>query len=64
MEKQETFVNQDGIEVKKTGRIASKPGIGNKTITMVEIEPVHEYDGIWKKWALPVSLFHIQEKEK
>lgn len=56
----ETFVSQDGIEVKKTGRIATKPGVGRKVLTMVEIEPVNEYDGLWKKWVLPTSLFHIQ----
>lgn len=60
---EETFVSADGVEVKKTGRTASKPGIGAKTLVMVEIQPVHEYDGLWKKWVLPTSLFHIQKGE-
>lgn len=57
----ETFVSPDGVEVKKTGREASKPSIGGKTLSMVEIQPVNDYDGSWKKWVIPTSLFHIKK---
>ena len=58
----ETYVTQDGIEVRKTGRKAKKAGL-NKTIEMVEITPANEYDGSWKKWVLPVTLFEIQPED-
>jgi hypothetical protein len=60
----ETFVHGD-IEVKKTGRTASKPMPGGKQFLVVEITPVSEYDGTWKKWVRPDVLFHINPvKEK
>lgn len=60
----ETFVSPDGVEVKKTGRTAVKKGMNNKDLTMVEIEPVHVYDGTWKKWVMPNTLFVIINEEK
>lgn len=55
---EETFVHGE-IEVKKTGRTASKPAPGGKMMTLAEITPVNEYDGLWKKWVNPQSLFTI-----
>lgn len=55
---EERFV-YDGIEVRKTGRTASKPSIGGKRQTLVEIEPVYDYDGLWKKWVHENALFEI-----
>lgn len=48
-------------EVRKTGRIATKPLVGGKTLTQVEITPVSSYSGDWKKWVNPASLLEIQE---
>ena len=51
-------------EVKKTGRTASKAMPGGKQMVLVEVTPVHEYDGAWKKWVRPDTLFHINPEEK
>ena len=58
----ETFVHGD-IEVKRTGRVAQKM-VGKVTgntppVELVEITPVNEYDGTWKKWVNPGSLFRV-----
>jgi hypothetical protein len=61
-EEQETYVLGD-IEVKKTGRTATKQmGFGPPAI-LVEVTPVDENDGNWKKWVAPGALFTI-DKEK
>ena len=54
----ETFVHGE-TEVKKTGRSATRPLPGGKTMTLVEVEPLHDYDGTWKKFVNPVSLLTI-----
>jgi len=54
----ETFVYDD-IEVKKTGRTASKPVPGGKFVTLCEITPNDPDVGTWKKWVNPSSLFII-----
>jgi hypothetical protein len=56
-----TFVFGD-IEVKKTGRQAEKPAPGGKKMIVVEVTPVNDYDGTWKKWVRPDTLFHITEE--
>lgn len=58
---EKTYV-QGEIEVKLTGRRAEKPGPGNRMIVLVEITPVNDYDGTWKKWANPQALFEIVEQ--
>lgn len=63
MTQEETFVLGD-IEVKKTGRTASKPLPGNKTFVVVEITPASDFDGTWKKWVRPDTLFHIDKEPK
>ena len=58
----ETFVFE-GVEVRKTGRIASreiKTLKSSKTITIVEITPVSEHDG-WKKWVNPSELYRVEQ---
>lgn len=60
--KDETFVLGD-TEVKKTGRKASKPGPGGRSAELVEVTPVNDYDGSWKKWVNPNTLFHIINSE-
>ena len=60
---EQTYV-QGEIEVRLTGRKAAKPGPAGRSIELVEITPVNEYDGTWKKWANPQALFAIvQPKE-
>lgn len=54
----ETFVHGE-IEVKKTGRKATKPLVGGKTMELVEIIPLNEYDGTWKKFVNPNTLLTI-----
>jgi hypothetical protein len=55
----DTFVHGE-IEVRKTGREAQKdmPG-GKQKMILVEITPANEYDGSWKKWVNPQTLFAI-----
>ncbi len=60
---EETYVLGD-VEVKKTGRQAQKPGPGGRTATLVEVTPVNDYDGSWKKWVNPASLFNIVSPSK
>jgi hypothetical protein len=60
---QTTYVHGE-TEVKLTGRQAAKPGAGGKTITLFEITPVHDYDGSWKKWVNPQTLFKVLPSEE
>jgi hypothetical protein len=62
-EKEKTYVSGD-LEVRKTGRFATKALPGGKTLRLVEITPVSEYDGTWKKFVQENSLFEIQEEAK
>jgi len=58
----ETFVFE-GVEVRKTGRVASreiKTLKSSKTVTIVEITPVGEQDG-WKKWVNPSELYRVEQ---
>lgn len=60
---EQTYVHGE-TEVKKTGRIATKPTVGGKTMELVEITPVSSYDGDWKKFVQPNSLLTIVEAPK
>jgi hypothetical protein len=55
---EQTYVHGE-TEVKKTGRVATKPMMGNRVLEMVEITPVNDYDGNWKKFVNPTSLLTI-----
>ena len=52
----------DGVEVRKTGRVAEKqvqlPGGRGRVLQLIEITPVEDEDG-WKKWVAPEALFEI-----
>lgn len=52
------FVLQD-IEVRLTGRTASKKGVGTKINELVEVTPSDEDNGSWKKWVPLNTLFQI-----
>jgi len=55
----------ENIEVKKTGRTASRTiGTSTKIQVVVEITPTDEDDGTWKKWVNPDQLFVNRETEK
>lgn len=56
---QATYVHGE-TEVKKTGREAKRPVPGNKFQVLVEITPVNDYDGTWKKWVNPATLFEVE----
>lgn len=61
---EETFVLGE-VEVKKTGRTAERPArIGGAGVTLVEVTPVNDYDGSWKKWVNPTTLFKINQESK
>lgn len=54
-----TFVHE-GTEVKKTGRIATKPPVNHRhnPIQLVEIAPIDQ-SYTWTKWVRPEDLFII-----
>lgn len=54
------FVLQD-TEVKLTGRKAIRKGPGGKQQELVEVTPVDEDSGTWKKWVPYATLFKIEE---
>lgn len=54
-----TYVLND-IEVKKTGRIATREAMGRKQ-ELIEVTPASEQDGTWKKWVPLSTLFEIKE---
>ena len=58
---EQTYVHGE-TEVKKTGRKATKPTLGGKTLELVEITPVNSYDGDWKKFVNPNSLLTITDE--
>jgi hypothetical protein len=56
----------DGIEVRKTGRTASKesPTLrGKRFVTLIEITPVGDDVG-WKKWVDENSLYVVEENKE
>lgn len=57
---EQTYVFEN-VEVRKTGRTASKPALGKGDLTLVEITPVSDFDGSWKRWVIPTSLFNIKQ---
>ncbi len=56
-----SFVHGE-TEVKKTGRKATKPMVGNKILELVEITPINEFDGTWKKFVNPNTLLTIVDE--
>lgn len=58
----ETFVHGE-TEVKMTGRKATRPLVGGKTMELVEITPLSDFDGTWKKFVNPNTLLTIVESK-
>lgn len=48
-------------EVKLTGRYATKSLPGGKLLTVVEVTPLDDNVGTWKKFIQPTSLLEIFE---
>lgn len=59
---QQTFVLGE-TEVKKTGRRAERSLPGNKKMILVEVTPVNDYDGTWKKFVNESTLLTILEED-
>ncbi len=55
---EQTFVHADA-EVRKTGRTAERQLPGGRTMVLVEVTPVDEAQGTWKKFVNPQALFSI-----
>lgn len=59
MSVEKTYVLGD-VEVKLTGRSASKPLPSGKKDFVFEVTPVDERVGVWKKWVRMQELFIIE----
>lgn len=55
----ETFVYEN-IEVRKTGRRAERPLKSGKVDVVIEITPMDQVAGTWKKWVNEDALFRVQ----
>lgn len=55
-----TYVH-DMIEVVKTGRTALNTTKSGQKVEIVEITPIHSYNGTWKKWVSETTLFKVQQ---
>lgn len=55
---EKTYVYSN-VEVKMTGRNATKELKSGKTDALVEVTPVNSIDGLWKKWVRVAELFEV-----
>jgi hypothetical protein len=53
----------DNIEVKKTGRTAQRTLPSKKIDQLVEITPVDDKVGTWKKWVREAELFAVGDDQ-
>jgi hypothetical protein len=49
----------DNVEVRKTGRSAERTLTSGKIDVQVEVTPVHQTTGSWKKWVREKELFEV-----
>jgi len=54
-----TYLHDD-VEVKQTGRVATKELRSGKTDERVEITPIDKMQGVWKKWVRRIELYEIK----
>lgn len=54
----------DNVEIKKTGRTAKRALKSGKVDELLEITPVDENIGKWKKWVRDAELFEVKDKEE
>jgi hypothetical protein len=57
---EQTYVFEN-VEVRRTGRIATNTLKSGKTDKLVEITPVDNAVGNWKKWIREDMLFEVQK---
>lgn len=50
----------ENVEVVTTGRIATKSLSSGKIDQVIEITPVHQSSGSWKKWVREKDLYEIK----
>lgn len=53
----------ENVEVKKTGRTADRKLPSGKIDKLLEITPVDENIGKWKKWVRDAELFEVKDKQ-
>ena len=58
LEQTQTYLHED-VEVRMTGRTATRELRKNKVDRRVEITPVDKMQGGWKKWVRPTDLYKI-----
>ena len=58
-ERETTYLHED-VEVRKTGRTATRKLRNDKIDERVEITPVDQVNGIWKKWVRLTDLYVIE----
>ena len=58
-ERETTYLHED-VEVRKTGRVATRKLRNDKIDERVEITPVDKVNGIWKKWVRLTDLYEIE----
>ena len=58
-EREPTYLHED-VEVRKTGRTATRKLRNDKIDERVEITPVDQVNGIWKKWVRLTDLYVIE----
>lgn len=52
----------DSVEVQLTGRVAQRKLSSGKIDELVEITPVDEIVGKWKKWVREVDLYEVKNE--
>jgi hypothetical protein len=57
---EDTYI-YDELEVKLTGRKAVKKTASGKSVELVEVTPVNEHDGTFRKWTSMNTLFKVQD---
>jgi hypothetical protein len=60
MTSEQTYVFE-GVEVRKTGRRAQNKLKSGKIDEIVEVTPVDNMVGSWKKWTREDMLFEVQQ---
>ena len=53
----------ENVEVQKTGRTATKTLKSGKEDKLVEVTPLDEAVGKWKKWVREAELFEVDGDE-
>lgn len=54
----------EGVEIKPTGKTASRKTRSGKEETIHEVTPVSQQIGSWKKWVSLDTLYVVNESEE